>query len=95
MNLLAALAAAGVLERAGRPRTVLRIAPRFLAHAQAAARATTGRLGAAALETALGTWDEFRHDPRAGALLLERYAAEQATVVLGLPALESFPEAAA
>jgi len=72
-NLLASLALAGILERSGRGRVVLRVAPRFLAHAEGTAgRLRLQRRGTDldALEAALATWDEYHHEPRAGAVFL-------------------------
>lgn len=101
-NLLAALAAAGILERTGPGRAVLRASPRFLAHAEG----TAGRLrlqgrstGAeAALEAALVTWDGYRHSPLAGARFLREFLEERnqlGAVVPVFPALETFtPQAA-
>jgi len=74
-NPLSDLAAAGVLERcSGRGRAFLRVAPRFLAHAEdAAARLrlqgrATGPAGTLAF--ALLGWDGYDSDPHQGALVL-------------------------
>lgn len=74
-NLLAVLAQAEVLERChGRGRTFLRVTPRFLAHAEGASARLklqgrhTGP--AAALASALLSWDGYEHDPHQGALVL-------------------------
>ncbi|MGB0651797.1 MAG: hypothetical protein ACPGQL_01235 [Thermoplasmatota archaeon] len=96
-NLLASLTLAGVLQRrGGRSGSRLRVAPRFLDHAerQAATRADPVR----ALEDALVTWDGYANDVRLGARLLHDLLAERDQ--LGalrpvFPALESFTTAAA
>lgn len=100
-NILASLAVSGVVERSGRGRLVLRVAPRFLAHAEA----TAGRMRLhgrplddhRVLEAALGTWDEYRHDPRLGArflqdLLLER--GQMGALRPAFPPLDTFAAAA-
>jgi hypothetical protein len=98
-NLLAALALAGVVERSGRQQR-LRVAPRFLAHAEQ----TAGRmvsLGVKATEqdvlaSALAAWDEYRTDTWQGAQFLASVLAERDQ--LGqlrpvFPAIEAFAAA--
>ena len=70
-SLLTRLALAGVVERAGPRRSVLRVTPRFLAHAEG----TAGRLRMLGLlgtpqdilESALETWGDLAVAPRRGA----------------------------
>lgn len=99
-NLLAALALAGVLQRAPGARG-LRVTHRFLAHAEG----TAGRfrmLGLAGdesdvLANALSTWDDYRQDPRAGAGLLRDMLADRdqlGSLRPVFPAIESFSAAA-
>ena len=83
--LLAALVAAGVLERRpGRPaaRSYLRVSPRFLAHAEAvAARSLAHARGlgeTAVVCAALAAWDEFAGDPwKAAAVLTDLLEARE------------------
>ena len=77
-NVLASLASAGILERAGSRRT-LRVTPRFLAHAEG----TAGRLRllghpdpALVLREALGSWDAYRHDLADGTTALMGFLAD-------------------
>ncbi len=74
-NLLARLAVAGVLERTGnRLGARLRVAPRFLAHAEAVAHQQRARgrspEAVTTLEAALARWDEYQGDCRLGADIL-------------------------
>lgn len=77
-RLLTRLTLAGIVERAGRRRSVLRVTPRFLAHAEG----TAGRLRMLGfgtphgiLEAALETWGDASVTPRRGAdCLLELMA---------------------
>lgn len=69
-KLLTRLALAGIVERAGPRRSVLRVTPRFLAHAEG----TAGRLRMLGLgtphnvlQTALETWGDASLAPRRGA----------------------------
>ena len=74
MHLLAALTNAGVLERAGSPRTTLRVSPRFLSHAEstgARRRLLPHDTTRAVLQAALATWDDYAQDTHAGANVLE------------------------
>src|SRR5205085_420529 len=75
---LALLVRSGVLERTG---VQVRVAPRFLSHAECTAERLRciGRwLGPAdALEAALGTWDDWMHDVRQGSLALWEFMAER------------------
>lgn len=106
LTLLSAMCSAAVLERtpgrSGRSGTYLRVTPRFLAHAEESSSrlSTNGRstTPAAALAFALSAWDEYRHDPHSGALLLVDLLEERGQ--LGLlrpvfPMLEQFAQAAA
>jgi hypothetical protein len=73
MHPLAALALAGVVERAA-PASTLRVTPRFLAHAEATGarrRLLAHDDARAVLESALATWDDYSHDARTGAEVLE------------------------
>lgn len=73
-SLLASLSLAGIIQRAGRHRT-LRVSPRFMAHAEQAATELASRgvqEPAEVLRSALCTWDEYRHDPDSGARFLLR-----------------------
>ncbi len=99
-NLLAALALAGILQRAPGARR-LRVNPRFLAHAEGTAGRyrTLGLTGDEydVLAAALGTWDDFRQDPRAAASMLREMLADRDQ--LGalrpvFPAIETFSAAA-
>lgn len=75
--LLTRLASAGVLERSGRRRTALRVAPRFLAHAESTA-ARLGRHDAeAVLHAALQEWGPYTAGSRTGAALLVRLLEDQ------------------
>lgn len=56
-SILAHLTVAGVIERAGRGRSVLRVTPRFRAHLERTT-ATRHVTGDAALEIALATWSD-------------------------------------
>ena len=73
-SLLASLAAAGVVERAGPRRAVLRVTTRFLAHAEGTAGRlrTLGRVDdrATVLEVALATWDGYHNAAHGGARIL-------------------------
>lgn len=90
-NLIASLAVAGIIERAGRGRSVLRITPRFLAHAHGAARHPAD---SEALCRALKTWDGYHHDPRAGAAFLRDVLSDQLGLLRpAFPALDSFAAA--
>jgi len=101
MHPLSALTDAGVLERTGHPRSTLRVTPRFLAHAEATAarRRLLAHDGTrSVLQAALATWDDYAHDARVGADLLERLLDERGQ--LGslrpqFPILERFAQAAA
>jgi hypothetical protein len=101
-TLLSALSAAGVLERpSSRRGAFLRVTPRFLDHAErtAARLRLTGRPAqpASVLDAALATWDDYRHDPHQGALLLVDFL-DGRSQLGGLqpvfPALEAFSAAA-
>lgn len=102
-NPLSALAGAGVLERcSGRGRAYLRVAPRFLAHAEdcAARLRLQGRSSGptGTLASALLGWDGYDHDPHQGALVLVDLLEERGQ--LGalrpvFPLLEEFATAAA
>ncbi len=97
-NLLARLTVAGAIERTGgRTGTRLRVAPRFLAHAEATVARLQGRgqrsTPAVALAAALTTWDEFHGDCRQAAdFLLEFMEAHDQMGALRpvFPALERF-----
>lgn len=75
-HVLASLALNGIVERSGPRKAVLRVTPRFLAHAEG----TAGRLRLQApaasqdevLEAALLSWDGFGHDARLAAQVLAR-----------------------
>lgn len=56
-SLLANLTSAGVIERAGRGRAVLRVTPRFMAHVERTA-AMRHLARSDALELALATWSD-------------------------------------
>ena len=75
-NTMALLAQAGVLERRGG----LRVSARFLAHAESTASRLRqqGRWFGPAdgLQAALGTWDDYLHDVRQGALVLWEFMAD-------------------
>lgn len=102
-TLLSALSAAGVLERPGSRRgAFLRVTPRFLDHAEAmAARLRSqGRDAdpAVVLDAALASWDDYRHDPAQGALLLLDFLdgrSQLGALQPVFPALEAFAQAAA
>lgn len=102
VHTLSRLYSAGVLERGGaRVGRILRVSPRFLAHAEA----TAAQRGATShpdieqtLEAALAIWDEFNGDVNDGARLLRDLLEERGQ--LGalrpvFPALERFAPAAA
>jgi hypothetical protein len=102
MHPLAALTHAGVLERSGAPRSTLRVAPRFLAHAErlASRRRTLGlpAVPDEVLEAALATWDDYAQDTRAGARVLARLLEERGQLGAlhrAFPPLERFAQAAA
>jgi hypothetical protein len=100
-NILARLTLAGILERSGRRRSVLRVSPRFMAHAEG----TSGRLRLSGhgpalpvLEVAVRTWDEYHGDAASAARFLEAMLGERHQ--LGalrpvFPALDQFARAAA
>ncbi len=99
-NLLAALALAGILQRAPGARG-LRVTHRFLAHAEGTAGRyrTLGLTGdeSDVLTAALSTWDDYRQDPRAGAQLLRDMLADRdqlGAIRPVFPAIESFMAAA-
>lgn len=102
-TLLSALSSAGVLERPGSRRgAFLRVTPRFLAHAEATAARlrVSGRPNApaAVLDHALSTWDDYRHDPHQGALLLVDFLdgrSQFGSLQPVFPALDAFAQAAA
>ncbi len=92
-NLLASLAVARIIERTGRGRSVLRITPRFLAHAEGTAQGHEDQ--AEVLCRALQTWDGYHHDPRAGAAFLRDALADQlGNLCPAFPSIESFRAAA-
>ena len=101
-TLLSALSAAGVLERPGSRRgAFLRVSHRFLDHAEATAARLrmAGRAAtpAAVLDAALATWDDYRHDPRQGALLLVDFLdgrSQWGGLQPVFPAIEAFTAAA-
>lgn len=102
-TLLSALSAAGILERpSSRRGAFLRVAPRFLAHAEQTAN-HMHRLGvpsnpASVLDRALATWDDYRHDPHQGALLLVDFLdgrSQFGSLQPVFPALDAFTPAAA
>lgn len=101
--LLSALSMAGVLERpSSRRGAFLRVSPRFLDHAEATAARLRqhGRATAPAnvLQAALASWDDYRHDPQQGALLLEDFLdgrSQFGALQPVFPALEAFAPAAA
>lgn len=80
-SLLTRLALAGVVERAGPRRSVLRVTPRFLAHAEG----TAGRLRMLGhpgtpqeiLESALETWGDLAVAPGRGARYLTGLMADR------------------
>lgn len=102
-TLLSALSAAGVLERPGSRRgAFLRVTPRFLDHAEsmAARLRSQGREAhpTAVLDAALTSWDDYRHDPGQGALLLVDFLdgrSQLGSLQPVFPALEAFAQAAA
>lgn len=97
-TVLSQLADAGVLER----RATLRVSRRFLDHAEATdarLRAQGRWMGpAVSLQAALGTWDDYLHDVRHGALALWEFMAEHhqaGSLQPVFPALEGFAVPAA
>lgn len=103
VTLLSALSSAGILERpSSRRGAFLRVTPRFLAHAEetAARLHLTGRAAnpALVLDSALATWDDYRHDPHQGALLLVDFLdgrSQLGSLQPVFPALDNFAQAAA
>lgn len=94
-HLLASLALARIVERTGPGRCVLRITPRFLAHAEGTAGHGSHETKADLLYRALQTWDGFHHDPRAGAAFLHDVLANQlGSLSPAFPSIESFRAAA-
>jgi hypothetical protein len=103
---MALLTRSGILEQSRGPASksrnpVLRVSPRFLAHAEAisARLAQQGRhLGIAhALESALSSWDDYRHDVRPAALFLAEFLGEReqfGALRPVFPSLEQFTAAA-
>lgn len=101
--LLSALSGAGVLERpSSRRGAFLRVSPRFLDHAESTAARLRMQGGpvapAAVLQQALANWDDYRHDPSQGALLLVDFLdgrSQFGALQPVFPALEAFAPAAA
>lgn len=102
-TLLSALSAAGILERpASRRGAFLRVNPRFLAHAETTAvrlrQQSRDATPAAVLQSALGAWDDYHHDPREGAHLLVDFLdgrSQLGALQPVFPALEQFALASA
>lgn len=95
---LSLLVRSGVLQRTG---AQVRVAPRFLDHAEATAQRlrSVGRwLGPAdALEAALGTWDEWMYDVRTGSLVLWEFMAgrgQAGALQPAFPTMDAFAVAA-
>jgi hypothetical protein len=103
---MALLTRSGILEQSRGPTSktsnpTLRVSPRFLAHAEStsARLAQQGRLMgiAHALETALSSWDDYKHDVRPAALFLTEFLGEReqfGALRPVFPSLEQFSAAA-
>lgn len=96
-SLLPALLQSGVLERHG---GTLRLTPRFAAHADTTAQRlrAQGRWSdpASTVEAALGTWDSYLLDVRAGSLTLWDFMADRhqaGAISPAFPMLEAFAAA--